>query len=591
MNHFVDYLNSTNNVGGDSTGSLAESQVKSPYFDKVKIDRKLGSYIASSIKSKRYETFILTGHAGDGKTSILVQVLRSLGYLPPKEGLSQEGNYLDFYYVKDMSEINEELQTGILRRALSAPTHHQSSLLISNTGPLINTFMRLAKEIATEKNLQFGENDEILLQSRLLKQLDLNTDEPIEFEGFNFHLINIARVDNVSFATKIFERIIDAELWSECSQCSHAKECPIYNNINLVSQYFSPVSSFIENFYRYLFENDKRMTIRQIVSQISFAITGNLSCEQVQSAPLKMPAFNYNFANLFFGYRGIDDAPNSIQIKGISQIRMLGLDSITLDVDYEVFVNHDYSRFPSGIQAVLDSVSTAHKKHYQSSDEAKAIDASNKNFEAQLRRSFRRFYLVFGNDKPKDKNVFDQIYGENFTLYQKLISHKQPKPMLRNVQTLLFKALFMKNTGFLPGNANDLPLTLTRADNTFQNVMLVLGKVPRSDLNIRQLPMLNKFEDMDSKQQLVLSVKKEDFIITLPMLNYFENLVRGAIASNHNPALSHGIAKLDTLLLTTFGDQMPDCKEDCELTVLINTANGQETRTYTFDGQRLWILS
>ena len=29
MNDFVNYLNSTNNVGGNSTGSLAERQVKS----------------------------------------------------------------------------------------------------------------------------------------------------------------------------------------------------------------------------------------------------------------------------------------------------------------------------------------------------------------------------------------------------------------------------------------------------------------------------------------------------------------------------------------------------------------------------------
>ena len=39
MNDFVNYLNSTNNVGGDSTGSLAEKQVKSRYYDFIKVDR------------------------------------------------------------------------------------------------------------------------------------------------------------------------------------------------------------------------------------------------------------------------------------------------------------------------------------------------------------------------------------------------------------------------------------------------------------------------------------------------------------------------------------------------------------------------
>ena len=57
MNGFVDYLNSTNNIGGNSTGSLAESQVKSPYFDKVKVDRKLGDFIANTVRNNTYKAF------------------------------------------------------------------------------------------------------------------------------------------------------------------------------------------------------------------------------------------------------------------------------------------------------------------------------------------------------------------------------------------------------------------------------------------------------------------------------------------------------------------------------------------------------
>ena len=133
MNEFVAYLNSVNNVGGNSTGSLAETQVKSKYFDMVKVDRRLGDYIANSVLSKNYTAFILTGHAGDGKTSILVQVLKKLGYLKENDGLEEAEEYSDFYYVKDMSEIAEERQVSTLVKALSAPQLGRSSLLISNT--------------------------------------------------------------------------------------------------------------------------------------------------------------------------------------------------------------------------------------------------------------------------------------------------------------------------------------------------------------------------------------------------------------------------------------------------------------------------
>lgn len=93
MNDFINYLNSTNNVGGNSTGSLAETQVKSSYYDSVKVDRKLGAYITDCVESGNHKAFILTGHAGDGKTSILVQVLKSLGRLQDREGLFVQKEY------------------------------------------------------------------------------------------------------------------------------------------------------------------------------------------------------------------------------------------------------------------------------------------------------------------------------------------------------------------------------------------------------------------------------------------------------------------------------------------------------------------
>ena len=179
MNGFVEYLNSTNNVGGNSTGSLAETQVKSKYFDLVKVNRKLGTFISDTVKGKDYHAFILTGHAGDGKTSILVQVLKELQYINHGEGLDRIKNYGDFMYVKDMSEIAEEQQTKVLRQSLEAPQTNQSSLLISNTGPLLNTFLRLAAYSRKMQGASFDEEDRIELQSKLLSQLDSNSDEEI----------------------------------------------------------------------------------------------------------------------------------------------------------------------------------------------------------------------------------------------------------------------------------------------------------------------------------------------------------------------------------------------------------------------------
>lgn len=591
MNGFVDYLNSTNNVGGNSTGSLAETQVKSKYFDLVKVDRKLGSYISHTVKSKDYHAFILTGHAGDGKTSVLVQVLKELQYLHSGDGLDRIKKYSDFMYVKDMSEIAEEQQTEVLRQSLDAPQNNKSSLLISNTGPLLNTFLRLAEYSRKINGLPFDGTDRIELQSKLLSQLDTNSDKEITVEGHSFYLVNIARVDNVSFSTQILRKMVAAELWTSCGQCNCQEKCPIYNNVKRVSKQLERVSRFVESLYRFLYENDKRMTIRQMVGQISYALTGNLTCEYIENHYIKEPFFNYSFANLFFGFIGLSESRNSLQIRGISQLKLLGLDRVALDVDYRLFVNNDFQSFFSPVVAnELLELKKKHQKHYRILDEESAYSVAAQSDEVKLRRAIRRYYIMFSVDLKED-NIFNQLFGKHYTLYDQLISKKQPKSVLRNVQALVFKALYIKNTGFLPDGTNELPLTLRRDNSIFQNVMLVLGTVSKNELKIIQKHVSSHFEDTDGKQSLYLSINGQHFLLTLPMLSYFEDLVQGSISSNSNPALTHGIAKLDTLLLDEYGDVLPDNEDDCELKLLINTTKGQEIRYFAFDGSNLSILS
>lgn len=591
MNEFINYLNSTNNVGGNSTGSLAESQVKSRYYDSLKVDRKLGTYITDCVVSGNHQAFILTGHAGDGKTSILVQVLKTLGYLQNGAGLSIEEEFDNLIYVKDMSEIAAECQVEALKKALHAPCDGKTSLLISNTGPLLKTFEALEKERIEANGETFSEKDRLALQSTLLTQLDTNSDGAITVAGYSFVLVNIARVDNVPFAVKILKNILHPNLWSPCTSCTCADKCPIKSNCDIVTAQFDRVAAFVENYYRYLYENDKRMTIRQMVGQISYALTGNLTCQEISSRHLREPFFNYNFANLFFGFIGLKAAKDATQIKGIEQVRNLELDRIALDVDYQLFVSQDYSCFAPCISSELQSLSTKYRKHYQITDEDQLLDEKKHEKELQLRRAVRRFYLLFSlaeNDGDIN-NVMNQVFGTLYSDYRALISSKQSKHVLNQMRSTVFDALYIKNTGFLPNGKTELPLTLRREDDVFQNVMIVLGEVNRSDLSVIQTKVSSNFEDVDNKHELYLRMDGKDFRLTLPMINYFNNLIHGAIASNNNPALSHGIAQLDALLLEQYGECKPECEEDCELTVIINTARGQEIERFAFDGNRLSI--
>ena len=119
---FVNYLNTMNNASGDNINALAESQVTNQYYNHIRVDRKLGKYIVDKIKNGAKETYIITGHAGDGKTSILIQVLKDLGLLNEGEALEvealKEKEDIKLMYVKDMSELSETKQVDLLEKSL-----------------------------------------------------------------------------------------------------------------------------------------------------------------------------------------------------------------------------------------------------------------------------------------------------------------------------------------------------------------------------------------------------------------------------------------------------------------------------------------
>ena len=72
--------------------------------------------------------------------------MKSLGRLQECEGLCVQKEYDDFLYYKDMSEIAAEKQVEALKATVTAPERGKTSLLISNTGPLLKTFEALIRE-------------------------------------------------------------------------------------------------------------------------------------------------------------------------------------------------------------------------------------------------------------------------------------------------------------------------------------------------------------------------------------------------------------------------------------------------------------
>ena len=68
---YIDYLNSFHNYNAQNENAYGERNVDNPYFEEVMVRVGLCDYIRGNLTEEDPHIEILTGHAGDGKTSIM----------------------------------------------------------------------------------------------------------------------------------------------------------------------------------------------------------------------------------------------------------------------------------------------------------------------------------------------------------------------------------------------------------------------------------------------------------------------------------------------------------------------------------------
>lgn len=576
MNSFVDYLNSMNNASSDTIAALAESQVNSPFFRKIQIERNLGRYLSDRIRSGEHLSVVLTGHAGDGKTSILVQILQDLGFLDENSSLEPEKEYdndsISLYAVKDMSELPEDKQIAFCRKALDAPKSGKSSIIISNTGPLLKCLELIREEQCKAQRIAFDESEKIALQTQLLDQLDENKNEMISVGDCQFLMINMARVDNVNFAREIMNKLLSEDLWKECESCPKCSKCPIYFNVVQIRKYQDRVTSAVEAFYRYLYENDKRMTIRQILSQLSFALTGNLTCNEIKASYKDSVKFRYLFSNLFFGYKGIEEMDNADQIQGIAYAKELKLDTRGLDVDYKLFVTGDFSDIPAEIGKLVSEQHRMFAKRHLNIDD-KDNEFNTNDFE--YRRAIRRVFIFFGDPKnnPQDNKylpLYDELFGVGYNTYIRIQNGEVSSKLINDLRSTITDALYLEMTGTSSKMARDIPLTIKRNDDYFQSVMITTGSFKKTNFKVKGTPYTADFEDSSSKQEVELQLGSDiSFRLSLPMVIYFGEIANGMISTISNPSLTHGLSKLKAMLKKLSEEET----DEGEISVIVNNTD------------------
>ncbi len=589
---FIEYLKSMNNASSNNDNAIAESQITSPFYEEIRVERNIGNYLLEVIE-KKPSMIILTGHAGDGKTSLLHQILRKLEVVQAGEKLkvsdtcrplSWQG---DLFYVKDMSELPVNQQVEYLKKGLDLKHEGGSSIIVSNTGPIIDAFKELERRVYSKENKEEIDRKIISVEMELLKMLDENLGESNYIGDNEVIIINLARIDNTDIIPLLIDKLLDDKLWNKETHCSKGRYCPIYNNYLCLKDNIEEVKKTIQAFYRWLYENDKRLTIRQILAHITFAITGNLDCSKVTRINEKSLLFNYHFSNLFFGFVGFEPYPDAVKIRAIKEIQQLKLDEKNLPFDYDMFVRESFDNLTGSVRELTRDVwfNTMKKRVWDTNS------LLNEDEPYLIRKSLKRFEILFSNyNNEQYELLLSSLFSPVYPHFLRYRSEELKRKELRPVKVDIMKALNIMLIGSVQdyGSKEPLYLPLKREGFGQQNVYLLIGKIEESDVVVHQVKRISKYDLTHSYYELELEFKaiEERFSLSLLLLDYFDHLARGSLSTKLNPALSHGVDKMKSKLYKNYRFE-----DENAMKLLIRTLHGVKVVDLDFDenGEELYF--
>lgn len=316
LNPFVSYLNSLQRSGGSNENALAESQVCNAQFGTIHVKHPLADIIYEELRDPEGQHVLLTGHAGDGKSTLAMEVyklfrdwdrVRPLDVPPgPREDTG------DVSIIKDLSERDRNEDPSLLDELLK---RDRRFLLVSNTGTLL--------DLARRHCAYFGEKD-VELESRVLKAISNESGESTLSLGYiKFRVFNLARIDNMALARQVFENMLDPERWMICQTLDCRETCPIFINVNLLQSNQERAIERIFLAYRRMYEYGTRLTIRQFTEHLAYLITSGLDQQDIRKVQTQNPPpliSEYLFFNRFFGDNGREPDGSALEMKAVQEI-------------------------------------------------------------------------------------------------------------------------------------------------------------------------------------------------------------------------------------------------------------------------------
>lgn len=527
-NPFVGYLNSLSNASAANENSTAESQIGNEFFARVHVRNPIAEHVCEMLFERKVNV-ILTGNAGDGKTTIAADIVRKVkGEMPrslqPREDIAEAG----LVVIKDLSELNETARIQVLHEAMVGTANRY--LIVSNTGKLLGSFRQLRQS-------GFDVDDSELLGA-------LESSSPQSIADGKFLLLNIGRIDSIDTACKIFKRMLDESNWNRCHACERTDECPISQNAKLIQSDLDLVCRRVELTYRRLYEYDARLTLRQMTGHLAYAVTAGLDCTDIAEMShvrLQADRLRTMFFNRFFGDDGKDIVPEAMQLIPVRRIA---------ESEFGTFLDSAFERNAWTNREFLRSMSEAARNVHGWIQETSSTDPHSAR--SQVRRLV--YFCSVREGKAGERYICNFLRSPTLLDFLK---HSRGTEVIGGPLEVRYRSRVLRvlQEHFLgvrlPGAnwlMNDLYITLAHREGG-AGTQIVLAALRQDDFYVALEPTYVLGDQ--TRNVFCLRYVPEDISmpLDLPFLDYVTRVHEGEIAEELSPYYSNRLDKFRTELL------------------------------------------
>jgi serine/threonine protein kinase len=528
---YVAYLNTLSNNSALNENATAEHQVLSGQFQRIHVKNPVTDTIYEKLISER-RNVVLTGNAGDGKTTIALEIFRRVSgeqrALKPIETIPGVGLVI----VKDMSELPREQQVVLVSDAKDRRDFVY--LIVTNTGTFLESLKRVFQ----------GEKDE----STLLNAL--KADAPQSLFDDRFYVVNLGRIDSIKTACRVLRKMVAEENWLGCVDCENPMNCPLYVNVNLIREREGIFFERLELLYRRLFEYGTRLTMRHMTGHLAYALTGGFHCDGIRRRSVIGADYSLTkelFFNRFFGDDGSCELTRAKQLYAIRKIREMGLGTI-LDSQFERLT---WLKEPR----VHREADSAHERVWN-------LITQNKG--AVNRRQMRRyafFFDPFENARQRERFISTFLRSELLLEYVEYCSKNDSLPARaeHSLRKQIMQVLqeFFTGLRFPEGGYDEHSVFVTLNRGSYASgTQMVLADFKVDDFGLVVKPRYEIGEVFGGVLALKYLRGKRDrdieLVLDLPFLDYVARRYKGEVAEELSAFYADRLERLKVELLTEF---------------------------------------